>query len=299
MADSGKAANREGGFIIVAVLWILAAMATLASVYAIYVANAGAASHVADDRLQADASIQAGLELAAYQLTALPAATRPLSGSLAVRLGGGKIGVAYLNEGGRIDLNAAPKELLAGLFAALGVSAERASGYTDRIVAWRKKGDLAGQNDEAAAYKAARVGYAPRQARFPNVMELALVRDIPPEIVAKIMPFVTVFNGRAEVNAASAPAEVLAALPGVTPDVLKRVLDQRARDPKDAKAILAALGPAATRATIEPRAATRVWVDVELPNGRHVKAETVILILEGADEPYRILAWHDDFDGPI
>jgi general secretion pathway protein K len=30
-----------------------------------------------------------------------------------------------------------------------------------------------------------------------------------------------------------------------------------------------------------------------------VRAEVVILLLEDGDEPYRVLSWRDDFDGPI
>ncbi len=289
----------KDGFILIAVLWILAALATLASVYSVYLTKTAAASHVGDDRLQADESIRAGLELAAYQLTGLPAATRPTAGAFAVSVGASKIKVSYQSEGARIDLNAAPKELLAGLFIAIGAGSDRASTYADRIIGWRRKGELAGQNDEAAAYKSAAFGYAPRQARIPNVLELTLVRDIPSELIARILPFVTVFNGRAEIDPMIAAPEVLAALPGVSPETLGELLDVRARNPHDSAAALARLGPAAARVSIEPRSANRVWVEVDLADGRSIHAETVIIILEGGEEPYRILAWRDDFDQPL
>src|SRR5579859_4095968 len=71
----------ERGFIIVAVLWMLAALAALASVYSIYASNTAMASHVEDDRLQAEASLKAGVELAAAQLSAgQPAAQLPGAG---------------------------------------------------------------------------------------------------------------------------------------------------------------------------------------------------------------------------
>src|SRR5438552_5596490 len=58
------------GFIVVAVLWILAALATLASIYASYVASTVIASRVNDERIQTHALVSAAVELAAYQLTA-------------------------------------------------------------------------------------------------------------------------------------------------------------------------------------------------------------------------------------
>ena len=42
----------EGGFILVVVLWILAALAALASSYSVYVGNAAFATQVNDDRLR-------------------------------------------------------------------------------------------------------------------------------------------------------------------------------------------------------------------------------------------------------
>ena len=57
------------GFIIVAVLWILVALATLASIYSIYINNSALAVSGMDDGLQAEALVSAGLELTAYRLT--------------------------------------------------------------------------------------------------------------------------------------------------------------------------------------------------------------------------------------
>src|SRR5437588_12964480 len=77
----------RNGFIVVAVLWILAALATLASIYASYVANTVVASRANDERVQAQALISAAVELAAYQLTASSAQTRPTHGAFNFRAG--------------------------------------------------------------------------------------------------------------------------------------------------------------------------------------------------------------------
>src|SRR5271166_7157244 len=62
----------ERGFILVAVLWILSALAVLSAVYSVYVSNAAVAAHVTDDGVNAEAAVRAGVELAAYELTAAP-----------------------------------------------------------------------------------------------------------------------------------------------------------------------------------------------------------------------------------
>ena len=68
--DAG--ADSERGFILVAVLWILSALAVLSAVYSVYVSNAAVAAHVTDDGVNAEAAVRAGVELAAYELTAAP-----------------------------------------------------------------------------------------------------------------------------------------------------------------------------------------------------------------------------------
>ncbi len=87
IASSSSAARAEAGFVLVAVLWILAALATLASIYSSYTVNTAVASRAADDRVQAEASIRAGVEMAVFRQLALPekarqqapATSRPLS----------------------------------------------------------------------------------------------------------------------------------------------------------------------------------------------------------------------------
>jgi general secretion pathway protein K len=41
----------------------------------------------------------------------------------------------------------------------------------------------------------------------------------------------------------------------------------------------------------------RVIAQVNLAKGRQVTTEAVILQLEDASDPYRVLSWKDDFDG--
>ena len=68
--------SARDGFIIVAVLWILAALAALATIYSIYIKNSALAVSVMDDELQAEALVSASLELTAYQL-AVPKDAQP------------------------------------------------------------------------------------------------------------------------------------------------------------------------------------------------------------------------------
>jgi len=147
------------------------------------------------------------------------------------------------------------------------------------------------------SYRNAGLTYNPRQAPFINVQELWLVLGLPPALVERALNFVTIFSGMATVNVMDAAPEVIAALPAMTPDLLNSVLGQRAALATDARPVLQMLGPAQSSATASGSDAIRVIVRVELPKGRRIYAEAVILLLEDADDPYRVLSWTDDFDG--
>ena len=249
--------------------------------------------------MQAEASIRAGVELAAFQLLAAPQQTRPTHGAFEALVGRTKIAVRYRSERARIDLNAAPKTLIAGLFAAVGVGDSDAAGYADHIVGWRKKADPNADNAEASAYRTAGLAYPPRQAPFNDPLELSLVLGLPPQIVERIVSDVTVFNGTAQVDVVDADPEVLAALPGMTPDVLQKALSARAENPEDGKGLISLLGPARDSASIEAGKAFRAGILVDLGRGRRVQAEVVFQLNDGGEEPYDILYWRDDFDGPF
>jgi general secretion pathway protein K len=287
----------EDGFVVVAVLWILGALAALASIYSIYVTNTAVSLSVNDDRLQAEALVRAGLELTAYQLSTKDVDARPGQGAFRFRLGRADVAVDFRTEAARIDLNMAPKELLAGLFAGLGAPYGAAETYADRIIGWRQKGDVEGPNHEAAAYRTAGLSYGPRQGPFSDAGELWLVLGLPPALVERALPFLTVFSGRAEVDVVDAAPEVIAALPGMTPDRLNGILGQRGPGPANAQIVQGLIGSAQDAST-QGGKAMRVTVRIAFDNGRRVSAETVILPLDDADEPFRVLSWHDDFDGP-
>src|SRR3954463_1713424 len=111
--------NRRG-FIVVAVLWILAALSALVLIYLTFVTNTAVIVAASTERVQADALVTAGVELAAYQLTAVRQDARPSSGTFNARMGGARVAVTFRSEAARIDLNAGSKGLLAGLIIGLG-----------------------------------------------------------------------------------------------------------------------------------------------------------------------------------
>jgi general secretion pathway protein K len=288
-------ATSEHGFVLVAVLWIMAALSALATIFAVYLSNSAQALALNDTSLKAEALVSASVELTAYQLSLVGDKARPFEGSFRYRLDNAEIIASFVSEGGRIDLNLAPKELLANLLSGLGAAPEDAERYADRIIGWRTtpKADVA--EDEVSLYRAAGLAYSPRQAPFAHVNELALVVGLPPALVDRALPFVTIFSGQPKVNALVAPAEVIAALPGMTPSGLKEFLRARPTLPRDPAAIATALGPAQASATIDKSDFFRVLTTVKFDNGRRASSE-VVIELRGEEEPYRVLSWRDEVE---
>lgn len=285
--------SRQDGFVLVAALWIVAALAALVVIFSEHVSTSARALRLADDALQAEALISAGTELAAYRLLAVKEADRPRRGDFRVTLAGHEILVSFLTEAARIDLNGAPKEMIANLFVTLGATPEAANDYAARVVAWRSKpqGQAAAQAEEAL-YTSAGRSYGPRLAPFAHVDELALVLGPPAWLVARAMPFVTVFNATPGIDPIVAPPQVVAALPGMTPLILKDFLASREAMGADPAALSQALGPAAAAATTAKSKAWRLHIVATTVNGLR-KAADVVIAPAGGDEPYQLLAQID------
>jgi general secretion pathway protein K len=296
----------RNGFIMVAALWLLAALATLTSVASLYMVQSARGLTAFDTALQSEMLTRAGIELTAYQLSAAPAAPQaappamqpPTHGGFSFKLAKSEVTVRYVSEAARINLNMAPKAMIAGLFAALGAKPEEADQFADRVIGWRSKPKPNAEDEEEALYRAAGLNYLPRRASFNSVDELWLVLGLPPEIVQRALPFVTVYSGMAEINALDAAPEVIAALPDMTPARLAEFLGQRDSLPPDQAVVVAALGGGnQLGVTVKGGDAYRVRMRITFPNGQQRTPEGVITISgSGAKEAFAVLAWQDEID---
>jgi general secretion pathway protein K len=292
------AGRDRDGFIIVAVLWILIMLAGLAVTYSAYLANTALSVEVNDDAVQVEALASAGVELAAYQLTAFTKETRPPQGRFHLRLGSANLTVTYLSENARIDLNAAGSGLLSGLFTALGAESQDADRFADRIVGWRTPPKPNKPQTEDGIYQAAGLPYAARGGPFTNVDELWLVQGLPPALLERALPLVTVYSGQAEVNVLVAAPQVLAALPDMTPERLDGILNRRDSLSLTAESAADVVGSHQLDATTQAGEVFRVDVRIAFDNERHATVEAVILLGHDHDEmPYHVLLWHGGVAG--
>jgi general secretion pathway protein K len=321
----GPGRTTAEGFILVAALWIIAALATLAVIFSIYLATTAVSLSTNDETIQSEALVSASLALTAYQ-TSVPkpngpqqtgAPTRPdpnasqpqtrngppapTRGGFRFRLAHADVAVSFISEAARIDLNSASPQLLANFFAALGIQPQQAQQYAERIAGWTKKpaetaSAAAGQNNEEALYRAAGRTYSPRGAPFAHIDELSLVLDLPPGLIERAKPFLTIYSGKPQIDVLDAAPEVLAAIPGLTPDLLNALAEARrtAADPQVVARMLSAL-PLQELVTIDGGDVYRVQVRIHYDTGRQDGAE-VVIVIGLTDKPYRVLSWRDGLD---
>jgi general secretion pathway protein K len=275
------------------VLWILMALSVLAMVFSLYLSASARSLALDDTALKTEALVKASVELSAYQLTLAKDDERPPRGSFHFRMNDADVLVTFTSEAARLDLNFAPKELLAGLFAGLGASQDAAKYDADRIVGWRTRPEPDHASEEQALYQAAGLSYPPRQSLFTHSGELALVVGLPPALVERALPFVTVFNGSPGIDTTIAAPEVLAALPRKPSDQPKDALAAPSTPPTDATG---APDKAPADATMAAKSACyRIEAVVSFGNGRRTRSEVVITLADKV-EPYRVLSWQDDVE---
>src|SRR3954470_17922648 len=238
----------------------------------------------------------AALHFASAMQRQTPGSPRRPQASFYFRHRHGTVNAEFSAETARIDLNSAPKELVAGLFASLGASRAQADYYADRIAGWRASAPEGTQDTEAGLYRATGLLYGPRGAPFPHTGELGLVLGIPDLMVERALPFLTVYSGQPQINIYNAAPQVVAALPGMDPARLNAVLVQREAGPQNAQGLLAMLGAAQTLANAQSSKSLRVTARIAFDSGQRMTTEAVIFMLDSGTEPYRILTWRDDMD---
>ena len=180
---------RERGFALLIVLWSMALLGLLGT----RITAAGRTDAVEAAAVAARATLAAEADGAVFD-----ALMHVLAGDWAAdgRLRAlGPLRVRVEDEAGRINVNIAPPGLLTALLLALGQPADRAAGLAAAITDWHTSTALAEPGGaKAPAYRAAGLGYGPRDGPFESVDEIGLVLGMTPEILASLAPHVTVFT---------------------------------------------------------------------------------------------------------
>lgn len=209
--------------------------------------------------------------------------------------GDGSIRVRVQDEAGKIDLNAAPAELLAGLFRTLGVEASDSVTLARSLVAWREarlaRWAGGGMPDRRAAGQ--------RAGPFLAVEELRLVPGVTRTLYERAAPYVTVLGRRPRVNPLTAPEAVLRSIPGVDPRQVDAFLAARRRAAAGSGELPRLVGGEAYL-SLSPLRFVTVTSEGRTGSGAVFVREAAVEIVWGARMSYRLLSWRQgrrDDDG--
>jgi len=243
---------------------------------------------VGRDRVQGDALLTAGLEMAAGAVVSL--GDKPLTErEVTVALSTGSARARFSDEGGRIDIGKAPLAVLASLLRFVGAPEQEADGVAQGIVASRRR-NMTRSADASAGPPNDPTKKTDSEQPFADGRELAQVPGMAPAWLAAMAPLTTVF-GSETVNPLTASARVIAALPGVNRAQLEAFLAARRSSPADADRLIAMFGARQSYLAAKPQRVVAVELTAALLDGYTAAAHAVIVLLPQDSQPYRVLVW--------
>lgn len=132
-----------------------------------------------------------------------------------------------------------------------GVGQDTADIISDSVLDWKEPDNMRRANGAGDEYYLSLPDpYKPRHASFKTLDELLMVRGMTADILygnagrKGIMPYITIYSQSEKINIMTAPCEVLAALPGLGPDMADKIISMRNSGSGEGKAgpgILSAL----------------------------------------------------------
>ena len=278
-----KGPTTSSGFVLIAVLWIIATLSTLATIYALYVNATVTGLNAYDRELVGEGASRAAVELAALRILSTPEQARPHSGKLELVLGNTQVRARYESEGCRVDLNSASKELLEALFLASG-AADDAATYAANVIAERS--GAPGDPGRNIAPK------LPRKLRTSG--ELIRLAKVPADIAEKALPLTTVYTGNSKLDIFCASPQLLSWLPGVDRNRLGDILAALNTPVADPRTFSSALGQAESFVTFEAPKVYRIRISSVLRSRIAAESEVVIMVYKQGPEPYSVLSWTED-----
>lgn len=298
--------RREAGFALLLVIWVAAILAVLAAAFAL---TTRSETHLARNLLaaaRARALAEAGVaRAAAALLDADPRRQWRADGRpYALALAGGRLRIRIEDEDGKIDLNAAPPELIAGLCSELGIDDSVATSLVQFIIARRQAAEAApaptALGMRLALGQGLGLGAPPMQSRqdaaFSTVDELREDPTLDAASFARLSPFLTVYSANSRIDPAVAPREVLLAIPGVDPREVEKLLAARQVAANAAEPLPSLSGVDRYVSVGQTRAAT-IIAEAHSADGGSFTRRAVVALTGMPQAPVKVLEWRQDLGG--
>lgn len=297
-------ASRERGIALIAVLWLTMLLTVIASGFAFSMRGEALAARNTMSMAQARAAADGAVERMVFELSrprvSLTSEIWAPDGRNHSWVDGGiTITGNAIDEGARIDLNTGSDVLLRGLFQNVGgLELEAAERLLDAVIDWRDPDDLRRPNGaEAADYQAAGLKQVPTNSRFETTGELGRVLGVTPELMDKLAGTLTVHSKQPGINPATAPRNVLLALPNMTPEQADAYIQARA------EALASGLPvpplPAAQGLATGASPVWRIHIEAQTPDGVTFARDAVVRPQPDPQRPLGVvLLWQEGVRAP-
>jgi general secretion pathway protein K len=283
----------QSGIALVLALWLTVLLTVIASGFAFSMRSEALAVRNAVSLAQVRAIADGAVERTVFELMRPQVANvwKPDGQPHRFVDSGATVVVTAVDEGSKIDINAASDPLLKNLLVVIGGLDDTAAGsLVDAIADWRDVDELRRPNGaELPEYRAANLKYGPANAPFETIGEVARVLGMTADVYRRIAPAITVYSRQPGVNVATAERSVLLALPNATPEAVDAFIAQRAQALAD-KLPLPAFPPAQAFGS----GSVPVWrihAEATMPDGVTFAREAVLRPSPDAQRPLITLAW--------
>ncbi len=325
LARTFRCRDAQAGIALLAVLWSVALLVLVALVFSSSVQIATRTAIYRKEAAQAHAIACGGVEAAVLEIGYPPTGEQEKSPLWTWRTGqregtvpfrGGKAELQIVNETGKVDLNAAPRDQLIRAFEVRGLESTSASELAAAVIHWRGP---AGSDQKSVALEDyyQQAGYPPRHALFASLEEVLRLRGMTREVFygtvdvtdqGKIRPKygvgqdLTVFSSAAQVNVNYASAEVLQCVPGVSPELAGTIVQERRREPFRSMSDVSqrlpeSLPDASLPLLTTSNSKTYSIVSVGEVEGSQVRrtVKAVVQVASQGAARHRTVAWYDDY----
>jgi general secretion pathway protein K len=285
---SGKPANTgESGVALLVVVWTLALLSLLAVGLGSDARSEARLVRNLAETARARSLAEAGMTLALFELLTTPPEVEWRNGIVTRDLAydGGHVRIRIEDEGGKVDLVAAPYELVANLLDRIGLDGDERAALLDAIAqrrqaAERRKGTV----DDTA-------GSQPREPPFDALEALAPVQAF--RLAERLAPYATIYTHSPRIDPRTARQETLLAVPGLDPATVAELIaargDAAQAPPPLPSGAASYLGPSQLPVA-------RIYAQAVTDSGAEATLETVAVLSGQPLAPFRLLLWRKGFD---
>lgn len=328
--------RRSDGVVLIALLWILTALAIIALSFSRETFVEVAAARNAQSLESGYFIARSGLALTTYQLlqrkiypvtvqrAELQSVPDPIdAGVVTGAFAGGEYRVDIQDESGKINVNFVLEAQLRALVEASGISKPDSDVITDSIMDWKDTNTNVGPNGaEDDYYQNLTPAYRAKNGRIDAVEELLLIRGMTadyfyghPERAPDgsvfykygLSRYLTVYSTRNQVNVNYAALPVLLSIPGMQPSTAQGIYARRRTKPfKSMQELLREipepLGPQSlSLLTTDQTGVYTLTVSAHAASSKAKRViRTVISLMPGQGTQYQTLYWNEnipDYEG--